>query len=291
LLTHWSSNGGKFEFLPVKIQSAGVIFSAVLRVGVHVGFELVTPDLPKISVLNHTLGVPSVGGGVEVGVFANVAEFITNVTHDPKADCQLKIVQSYQLALGAAAGATVSIDSYIWGPVATTSIPIFTTELAEACAVQKTATTKPEITAAPSAVKRADLETITTTVKITHTGVWCNIPGKANCPVAAQNTSQSIETTVITTALPSGSTFVIPAAITNTVSTIAFGSDVRSLPKTSGGPISYTAPPTPTASSGDKDGHISALEEKVGGVSKNVIVGVSVGVGVPVILALIGAIL
>ena len=47
------SNGGRFEFLPVTIESAGVVFSAVLRIGVHSGFELATPDLPEITIGEH----------------------------------------------------------------------------------------------------------------------------------------------------------------------------------------------------------------------------------------------
>lgn len=62
-------NGGHFEFMPVTINSGSVVFSAVLRLGVHAGFQLVAPGLVAMSIPKF----PAMGGGIEVGVFANVA--------------------------------------------------------------------------------------------------------------------------------------------------------------------------------------------------------------------------
>lgn len=64
-------NGGQFEFIPVTINSGSVVFSAVLRLGVHAGFQLVTPDV--VGELLSRAKIPTVSGGIEVAVFANVA--------------------------------------------------------------------------------------------------------------------------------------------------------------------------------------------------------------------------
>lgn len=250
-----------------------------------------TPTIPPFTIGDHEFKIPSIGGGIEVGVFANVAEFITNVTLTPQEECKLNVVQSYQLALGAAAGATVAFDTHTWGPVAATSVPIFYTELGSLCAIQKTATSTPIPTITPSAQaeKRQDMETTTITTEITYTGVNCMSTGLANCPVSLQNTSQSIETKTLVTVVPSGSDVAFPASVQNAVpTTVAFGSNAQELPKISGSPTSYV-PPNPTDKDGDgkPDSEEKGLNGEVGGVSKKVIVGVSVGLGVPVILTLI----
>jgi hypothetical protein len=290
------SNGGKYEFLPVTIESAGITFSAVLRVGLHAGFSVVTPTLPEITVFGTTLKTPSVGGGIEVGVFVNFAEFTTDVKYTPEEDCKLNVVQSYQMALGAQAGATIAFDTHTWGPMATASVPIFYTEIASLCAIQKTATSS-TIAAATgaTAAKREQMITSTLTSTITHTGVTCMTAGLVNCPNSAQNTTQSVEVSTATVTVPSGSEATWPETTGSTVTNdVTFGANANELAATTGAPVSYV-PPLPTASStggsGGGDGVLSAgLNGEVGGVSKKVIVGVSVGVGVPVLIALIAGI-
>jgi hypothetical protein len=294
-------NGAIFEFLPVTLESAGLVFSATLRIGAHAGFSLVTPTIPPIIIGDKSLNIPSIGGGIEVGVFANVAEFITNVTYAPEEDCKLKVVQSYQLALGAAAGATIAIGTETWGPMATLSIPIWNTELAEVCAIEKTAEPTPTITASAKAKKRQEeLTTTTITTEVTYTGVNCMTPGLANCPNSAQKTTQSVETRTIVTAVPSGEDFTLPASVQESApATVAFGTNAITAPATTGSPISYVPPPPKTT---DKDGNVISqddedgdgsqgfLEEKAGGLSRKAIIGLSVGLGVPAIFALIGVI-
>ncbi|KAK5127089.1 hypothetical protein LTR85_008449 [Meristemomyces frigidus] len=284
-------NGGHFEFLPVTIESAGVVFSAVLRVGVHAGLDLVTPDFPMVDI--------DFGGGIEMGVYANVAEFVTDVRAQPEDQgCEIAVVQSYQLALGAAAGATIAVTdvdhTYTWGPVAQTSVPIWYTELDSACAGTKlassaTTTAMPNITA--RAEKRQDMTTTTLFSTVTYTGVNCISTGLVNCPVSLQNTSQSTSTSTLVTVVPSGSDASFPVSVQNAVpTTMTFGINAVQLPATSGSPVSYTPPPpTATATSTSIPGTL--LHEVEHGVSKRVIIGVSIGVGVPVILALIGAII
>lgn len=287
-------NGGQFEFLPVEIESAGVVFSAILRVGVHAGFELATPTLPNIPIINST----RVSGGIEVGVFANIAEFTTNVTLVPQdKECQLKVVQSYQLALGAAAGATVEIGGNTWGPAPETTIPIWNTQLGSLCAIKPNATPKPTITARGIAGRQEGFTTTTTVTKHTYTGVSCMSSGMVNCPASLQSTTQSVETKTLTTSVKSGEKVTWASATANVVAkTVAFGSNAQSLTATTGKPVSYVPPPPPASSSvsatpkpGSPAGN--ALEGEVGGVSKKVIVGVSVGVGVPVLIALVAGVL
>lgn len=282
------------------MQSVSTVFTAALRVGIHTGFQLVTPSIPELEFLDNLVEIPKVGGGVEVGVFANVAEFTTNVTLalGEEEECKLQVVQSYQLALGAAMGATVEIGSYQWGPVAETSVPIFYTELASACAIERTSTTDtPTVTPTASAEKRDDLTTTTLETTITYTGVSCISTGLVNCPAALQNTTQTTETRTLVTAVPSGSEIEFPAFGQNTVTkSVTFGSNAVQLPKSTGSPVSYIPPPPPPpppqSTSTDQPGdNENPLNGEVGGVNKKLIVGVSVGVGVPVIIALIAGVM
>ncbi|KAF1850107.1 uncharacterized protein K460DRAFT_271349 [Cucurbitaria berberidis CBS 394.84] len=288
-------NGGQFEFLPVTVKSAGVAISAVLRVGVHCGIEVTSPKTPSLQALGPQLGLPKVTAGIEVAVFAHVAEFITNVTYNPKdKDCALIAIQEYNFALGAVAGATVLVDApaienMTWGPVIEASTAIFTTTLAEVCASQGTTTTTPaSVTAVPQ--RRKDLTTTTISTVISTSGVRCMLTGVANCPASAQSTTKTKFTKTLVTAVPSGVKATFPESILSSVqSTIRFGTRAKTIKATSGSPTAYTAPPTSTddvleSGSGLPGGQLH-------GVRKQMVVGVSVGLGVPVLLALIGAIL
>jgi hypothetical protein len=280
-------NGGQFEFLPVTIETAGVVLSAVLRLGLHAGVAVSTPGDDQIEILNHTL--PKLSGGIEVGVFINIAEFTTNVTiapHDEK--CELQVAQGFQMALGASAGATVAFNSHVWGPVPQTSIPIFYT-FVETCAIKGTPTpaSVPMVTArALLEGRQNDLTTTTISTEVTVTGVQC-MSNLVNCPVSLQNTTQQVTTKTLVTVVPSDIVPTFPPSIMATVTSLSsFGSNVVKMASTSGAPISYV-PPQPTSS----NYHVGALDGKVHGVDKKVIVGISIGLGVPVLLALVGALI
>lgn len=296
-----TSNGGQFEFLPVTIETAGVVLSAVLRIGVHAGVAISTPEpglLSEFSIGNFSF--PKLSGGIEVGVFANVAEFVTNVTLAPNDEkCELQVVQGYQMALGAVAGATVAFNDHVWGPVAETSIPIFYTTLASACAIKgsPSPTPTPAVTARAIA-GRDELETKTISTKIILTGVACP-SGMINCPVSMQTTTQQTTTKTLITAVPSDVDPTFPPSIMDTVTNqIAFGTDAVKMASTSGAPSSYVPPPPPPPPSssssssagagGNSDGGHDGLSGKVGGVDKKLIIGISVGLGVPVLLAIVG---
>ncbi|KAF2718991.1 hypothetical protein K431DRAFT_331883 [Polychaeton citri CBS 116435] len=287
-VSHVTNNGGHFEFLPVQIESAGVVFSAILQVSVHAGIDLVTPDFPDFSIDNHTF--PSFGGGMEVGVFANVAEFITNVTAEPDSpDCELQLAQSYVFALGASAGATINIASDTWGPAPTTSTAIYTTAVST-CAAQGTSTASPQPTS--EVQKRQDLSTATIFTTKTYTGVNCFSTGLVDCPASLQNTSRSTTISSTTTLVPSGTDIddlqwpvaYFPNAVT---STATFGKNAISVPSTAGTPVAYTASPTSESGVGSTPGGEvgSALEEKVDRMPKKTILGVSVGLGIPIVIA------
>lgn len=187
------------------------------------------------------------------------------------------------LAIGAHAGASLVIDENTWGPSPETTIPIYSTTLAEACAVSKTASAVASAsTTAASKVARDDAEIITTVTKITSTATQCLSTGLINCPASLQTIRKSTTKKTLTATVTSG---VDPVFVTaNTiVNTVAFGSDSHKMISTSGTPVSYTESPLNT-------GGGAILKGKTGGVSNKLIIGVSVGVGVPVLIAIIAGI-
>jgi hypothetical protein len=237
-------------------------------------------------------------GGIQLSVFANLAEFTTNITHVPNdPECEIKAVQEFQVALGAAAGMSVAIANVTWGPVAETKVPIWNTQLAEVCATKGTplptptpgtgvatptsgASTSASTTPSPTSAankKREDMKTTELKTTITHTAVGCASSVSAGCPVSLQQTAQSEEVKTTTITYPSGSAVpTFPGAMQSTIpanSVRQFGSNVQSIDKTSGSPTAYTPPPTKEPGKLDK-----ALDGDVHGVSKKVIVGVCVGV-------------
>ncbi|KAI5863650.1 hypothetical protein GGS23DRAFT_508764 [Durotheca rogersii] len=324
-------NGANFEFLPVTVESAGGLIKAVLRIGVNAGFEIETPRVT----------IPSVGfatkasAGVAVRVWADVAEFATNITAVPDAgdgECALVMEQTYQFGLGAAAGATLAIGAETWGPAPETNIPIFYTTIADLCAtkgrgVATTAVTASSgsttvsvsgsasasasvdtnvaassgsgVTALPSAVltARADgdgeLTTTTLTKKVTFVGIACLTTGLVNCPLSAQTTTKVTSTLTHVTAVPSGADEpVFPESVATTVaSPVPFGPGAVKVAATTGAPASYVPPPPP-ASSTEGDGAAATADEitstdqplgTVNGVDTRLIIGLSVGLGVPVL--------
>ncbi|KAH8734379.1 hypothetical protein BGZ61DRAFT_442472 [Ilyonectria robusta] len=295
-------NGGQFEFLPVTIESAGVVFKAILRLGVQAGFEITSPEISVASV-----SVADASVGVEVGVYANVAEFITNVTasFDEDSDCMLQVEESYQLALGAMAGASVAIGDNTWGPVPETQVPIYYTTLASACAIQRrTTATSSSITSATSeAIKVRDdgdddgMTTTTISTKVVYVGVGCVSEGLVNCPASLQTTTKFTTTKTLVTVIPTDSDASFPESTqTTALGTVPFGSGAQKLLVTSGSPVSYVPPPPPTtsstssASSGSGKDQDSIADGKDGGVPKRIVVGVSVGLGVPALVGVIAAI-
>ncbi|KAH9993274.1 hypothetical protein F4779DRAFT_232923 [Xylariaceae sp. FL0662B] len=283
-----SFNGGQFEFLPVTVESAGGVLKAVLRLGIHAGFQLETP----VVIIPNAGLTTNASAGVEVGVYADIAEFATNMTAAPAGDdddCAVRVQQSYQLGLGAAAGATLAIGIETWGPAPSTQIPIFYTTFLDVCAksVARTATTTAS-TASITARADGDLETTTLTKDVVYTGTACLSTGLVDCPVSLQTTTKATSTLTHITAIPAGSDATFPETTgTGVASPVPFGTNAVALAATTGSPVSYVPPP-PTASGA---AGVSAEHPlgTVGGVDKRVIIGVSVGIGVPVIAGIIAA--
>jgi len=281
--------------LPVIVESAGIVFTAVLRVGIHAGFSLSTPD-PGLTIFNYTFPPVVIGGGIEVAVFADVANFITNITASTSDDdCEIGVVQSYQFAIGAAAGATIDVDTHTWGPVAQSTTPIWYTQLDSACAKKGVAAAatvpSPNVTTTASGIgkRQQGLTTTTLTTEITYTGVTCLSIGLLNCPVSLQNTSQSTTTSTIVTAVSSGVNSVpFPVSSQNSVSSTAtFGVNAVKIPASSGSPVSYIPPPPPTSTAKNGTGPDRIIHLIDGDKKRDdVIIGVTVGVGVPVLLVL-----
>ncbi|KAF5687843.1 hypothetical protein FDENT_5133 [Fusarium denticulatum] len=295
-ISNLTIRGGDFEFLPVTLESAGIVFKAVLRVGVKAGFEIASPE---VSIAGKTIA--HVGGGVEVGVFANIAELITNVTlsTDEDNDCSLRVEEVYQLAVGAAAGASIAIDDMTWGPVPETEIPVFYTTLGHACASQRRSDTSLSVTTTPALEVRGknddedEMETTTISTKVTFVVVACQSEGLVNCPMSLQTTSKYTTTRTHVTVLPTESEAEFPESVRHAVtSLVPFGNGANKLVAMSGAPSSYV-PPTTTASAkdGKDDDSDGTSNDRSGGVSKSVIIGVSVGLGVPFLLGGIAVIL
>ncbi|KAI1759529.1 hypothetical protein GGR53DRAFT_140672 [Hypoxylon sp. FL1150] len=281
-------NGANFEFLPVTVESAGGILKALLRVGIKAGFELETPPV----IIPSTSLSTSASAGVGVSVWADIAELVTNITAVPEGDdedCALRVEQTYQFGLGAAAGATLAIGFETWGPAPSTNIPIFYTTLADVCAIQgRTTATTTASTAAITARADDDLETTTLTKTVTFTGTGCEITGLANCPVTMQTTTKVTSTLTHVTVIPSGSEATFPETTGTGVATpVPFGTNMKTIDATTGSPTSYTPPPPTSSISGISGPTSEHPLGEVHGVDTRVIIGVSVGIGVPVLAAII----
>lgn len=257
------------------------MLTGLLRVGIKAGLDISTPSetIDDVSL--------SFSAGLEAGVWADVAQFVTNVTAAPAGsgnDCELRVVEEYTLLLGANAGATLELDGHTWGPAPNTQVPLFFTTLATACAV--TGTVSAAATGAMITARAADVSSTTTSTEVTYTytATQCLSTGLINCPVSLQSTSRNTVTKTLVTVVPSGSkaTFVTATPGTS-VSAIAFGKNIKAISSTSGSPVSFVPPTSsPTAT-----GIVGVLDGKTRGVSNKLIIGVSVGVGVPVLIGVI----
>ncbi|PTB81120.1 hypothetical protein M440DRAFT_1434991 [Trichoderma longibrachiatum ATCC 18648] len=311
-------------FLPVKIRYGNVLLKAILRVGARIGIAFET-FIDGISVDAVGLKALKVGAGVEARVYANIAEFVTNITlaevdlpskrdDDDRDDdddskdnnCLLSMAQAFTFGIGAAAGATVELIGNTWGPTPETEIPLFYTTLAQVCAPTSTssATTETTTTSHPSSStpkqKRAQAPSITRTITSeTQVATICASVGLINCPASLQTVTRNVVTKTLTSTITSGVPVVwstATAAAASALHTVAFKDDAVTMTSSSGKPKSYTPPPPPQTSTSSPSGSSSPGDDasakgKSGShrVSNAVIIGVSVGLGVPALLAAVGA--
>ncbi|KAK6439866.1 hypothetical protein LTR95_003920 [Oleoguttula sp. CCFEE 5521] len=219
-------NGGQFEFLPIEVHtSAGSTLNATLRVGLHAGFsDNAWSSTP--AVVKALLDLPTFQGGIDGGVFADVAEFVFRMTETPEdPSCQVRLDQEYTFAIGASAGASVEFSKYSFGPTATTATPFWSTTLANVCVEQGTTTNTPAITPSPTLARRQDAALTATTISTTFTNVVCEASVAGVCPASLQSTLQFTSTLV--TSVLSGVTPTWPGPQIGSVITSAFGSDVH----------------------------------------------------------------
>ena len=278
-LTNLTSNGGSFEFLPVTVQSAGVVLTGILRIGLKAGLVVSTPDAIDESLMD----LFDATAGIESGVWLDIAQFKTSIIAAPATDtnkCELNVVEEYTMALGADAGARLEIGNYSWGTEIEAEVPIFYTTLTEACAIQKTSIAQVALVT-PPVKARQDLETTTSTTEITYTATKCNSTGLINCPASLRTTSRYTKTTVLTATVTSGVEPQFTSENTLVVNAIAFNTNAKKIEAISGSPVSYVPKATGTKNLGHDDDLITG---ETSGVSNKIIIGVSVGVGAPVLL-------
>lgn len=273
------------------VQSAGTSLQAVLRLQLRAGFsfDLISTGLDA-EILG--FGFDSPGSvGIETRMYANVAEFTTNVTAVPEdgdgKGCSLQVHQGYKFAVGAAAGASLAVLDHTWGPTPETEIPIFYTAFSTGCAESaKPTSTMTSIAARSEAVT---LVATTITEKVTYLAVDCASPGLINCPATLEKTSKHVTTTTKVTSVPDGSKATWPAS--NTAATpVMFGTEAMSMTGSRGKPKSYL----PTTASTSRPGASLAAEkshDKNHSQRDSLIIGLTVGIGVPVLLAMIAGVL
>jgi hypothetical protein len=303
--------------LPVVVETDGILLDAVLRLSMRSGLSLKLPSfLADISDK-----IPTAGGGIEASVFANLAELTTEVTvpslddssntdkddEDDEDKCHLRVTEKFRIEVGAAAGASVTLGDRSWGPQAATQTPLFYSTLVDLCALAPAASTPALI----EARQDDDFSTTTTVTEKVYTGLECMSTGLIACPASLESMHKFTVTETLTTAVPSGVDVVWDAVVDIAAfSDFTFGDDAKSLTSTSGPVRSFVPPPEPTStapeSSRTSGSELSdfteavkkvgedvedVLEGSTGGVSNKVIIGVSVGLGVPVLIAFVGGIL
>ncbi|KAL3963445.1 hypothetical protein ACCO45_000449 [Purpureocillium lilacinum] len=298
--------GGKFRFLPVTIQSGNTVLRAVLRLQLRTGFSIKAFDSGiDIKIGDFSPNQLTASAGIEARVYANVAEFVTNVTTqapegDGKPACALRVIQDYKLAIGAAAGATLGFLGTTYGPTPATEIPIFYTTLGSACLVKGSVATSSASPVTSRAVRRANgnPSTSTTVTEVTYTATACMSLGMINCPASLQTVSKNVVTKTLSATVVSGSSVVWSKAAVTAFATVPFPKDAMSLTGSSGTPKSYVPPPPTTTSrtqttgpSASPTGLGAVLSGESGGVSNKLIIGLSVGLGLPAVVAVIAGVI
>ncbi|KAF3923948.1 hypothetical protein AA313_de0209574 [Arthrobotrys entomopaga] len=289
--TQTTKNGGTFEFLPVTVESAGVILKAVIRLEVRAGYEISTAPLFLLAGgIAEGLDLTA-SSGIEVSIWADIAELSTNVTVYPNSNgdnnCKLEVEESYNNAVGGAAGATVAIAGYEWGPSPETSIPIWGVTFTQ-CAISGSPTSS------GAAVQAAEGSTTTTlSTAATYVATQCVSTGLINCPVSLQSTTKVIGEETMVAAVASGSKATYPPTTESTVgSTSTFGTNAQSLFVTSGPSATgsnYSGPGSDSGSGSGSGGSDSGSSDD----SKNrkIILGVCIGLGGPILIAIVVAII
>lgn len=229
--------GAKFELLPVKIKGHGSI-EAILQLEASVGFNMYSEKMG---------GLLYASTGIEAEIYAYVADFVVDVKGSDKKHCELAAHAEYYFGVGAAAGATLAVADYQWGPDPATSTDIWTTTLPRFCAHTKTKsatktkghhphTAAAEVTARAALDDRAAKTTTTVSTTESYTVVNC-LKKIVNCPVNMQNTTSAEHTLTTVLTVPSGVDATYPANTHASVtSVVPFGSNHHKIAATTGSP-------------------------------------------------------
>lgn len=283
-----------------------------MRLGIKSGFSLSAGFGRDVQLFNQT-GHLKLGAGIEASAYANAAEFTTNITftgndtissgkeHDDDS-CGLLLQQGYQMAIGAAAGASVELLDNVWGPTPETEIPIFYTTLSAGCATARAATTEMHQSASLTARAQngdGNSAITTTATEVTYTALECLSVGMTNCPASLKSRVTHVVSTTLTATTRSGEDVIWSAIATQRTSAtpVVFGANALTMTASSGKPSSYV-PPAPTTTFGDKgdkgdeDGGKGgeSTQGATAGTNK-LIIGLCVGLGVPLLAAVIAALM
>lgn len=266
------------------VYGANAVFTAMLQLGARAA--LAVGD--EISVGSSSF---KVGGGVEVGVYADVAIFTTNMTEGNLTGnpaCELEIVQDYSVVLSATAGAQVTLGTQKYGPTPNTSTPVYYTTLKSICTNLATSTAALFTTTAVAQKRQDSSQTVTTSIAATEilvvhtmTAIQCPSTITGPCPVSLQTTTTSVQTR--TTIISDASD---PSNPSPTITAIPFGTNVHSLKDISGVPMTYNPSPIRSAVGGVETQLVQAVNHH-----KQIALGVGIGVGLGLpVLALIACI-
>ncbi|CCC12685.1 unnamed protein product [Sordaria macrospora k-hell] len=258
-------------------------------------------------------------GAVHPGSSSSLHDLAVRKDEDEEEEeCKLKVEAFYTFALAVAAGATIEALGNTWGPSPNSSIPVFHTQIGAFCATLTTPTATvtatttagleerrsprlnwlPRMTSPPlldRLLGRREEELVTTTISSTATffGQICKSPGLVNCPVSLQESTTMKSVMTLVTVVPDGVIPTFPATQMDSVSSIPeFGPNVhKMISSVSGPPTSYNPSATdegflPKASEAIQDVK-DFLDKDTNGVSNKVILGVSLGLGIPVLIGVI----
>lgn len=171
------------------------------------------------------------------------------------------------MAVGAQAGATLGLGPKKWGPTPSTSSVIYKTTLASGCASSGTPQITPAISARALQAEGASTTTLTTTD--TYTATQCLSTGLLNCPISLQTTLQQTVVSTTVVSYTGSPPTAYPTSISNTsVTAIPFGTSSHALTTETG-----------KSSTG-------SLDDSTHGASNKLVLGLCLGLGLPIVLGI-----
>ncbi|EFW98862.1 hypothetical protein CMQ_4714 [Grosmannia clavigera kw1407] len=233
--------------------------------------------------------------GVGFSLFADIADFTVRVRNNVD-NCAVLAEEIFQYAIGANAGVELEIGGHTWNPPPLKALlPVWET-IASQCA--PTTLSSITATAAIAAVANGASDSVTSTIRTTFTylAVGCRSAGLVNCPVSLQSTTVVTAESTSVTVVPLGSDATWPESTATAVTPIAFGTNAKPISLfVSGTPTSFVSTATASSSSvsSGNRGNSGNSSSKADGTSsdhhglspenKRVVIGVTVGVGVPLL--------